>query len=59
MRMGGQEDSKRDYHAAGDCDDLCLELMEHLGWLEDLRPLLENELLPGCSADKLRARLHR
>ena len=53
------ETALRDYHAAGDIDETVLELMEHLGWLDDLAPLLERDELPESSAKLLRERLSR
>ena len=38
--------------AQGECDDIFLELMTHLGWLDDLEPLIE--LLPEKSVARLR-----
>eukprot|EP00934_Nitzschia_sp_Nitz4_P004533 Nitzschia sp. Nitz4//scaffold143_size57137//37508//39165//NITZ4_006517-RA/size57137-processed-gene-0.20-mRNA-1//-1//CDS//3329536455//4523//frame0 len=60
----GEEDEEvnrrsRDYFAQGNCENVCLELMEHLGWLDDLRPLLENDDLPEESARILRAKLEQ
>jgi NAD-dependent deacetylase sirtuin 2 len=49
----------RDYFAQGDIDPTCLELMTLLGWLEDLEPLLSEDLLPDSSADLLRERLEK
>lgn len=48
---------KRDYFARGDCDDMLLELMEELGWLDDVAPFLNT--LPDASARVLRERLER
>ena len=47
----------RDFLAAGDSENVCLDLMERLGWLEDLMPLLEQNELPESSAALLRERL--
>lgn len=52
--MYGQ-DAKRDYFAQGDCDRGLLDLMTHLGWLEDLAPLMDS--LPQASSDMLKDRL--
>lgn len=51
------EERKRDFHAAGDCEETVLELMEHLGWL----PLLEDcvDDLPPSSAQLLRDKLNK
>jgi len=53
------EESTRDYHAAGNCDEVLLDLMEQLGWLDDLKPLLEHHKLPLTSAQMLRERLEQ
>jgi NAD-dependent SIR2 family protein deacetylase len=47
----------RDYLARGDCENVALDLMEKLGWLESLRQLLDQHELPESSAALLRARL--
>jgi len=44
------ETTKRDYFAQGNCEDVLLELMKHLGWLDDLAPLVSNQQLPEASA---------
>jgi len=49
------EESKRDFFGRGDCESVILELMEHLGWLEDLRAVLDD--LPESSRELLRAAL--
>jgi NAD-dependent deacetylase sirtuin 2 len=49
----------RDYFAQGDIDPTCLELMTLLGWLEDLEPLLSEDLLPDSSAELLRECLEK
>ena len=51
------ENATRDYFAQGDCDHVLLNLMTHLGWLNDLEPLLGEEKLPDKSAALLRKRL--
>ena len=50
-------DAARDYFARGDIDPTVLELMMHLGWLDDLEPLLAEDKLPESSAELLRERL--
>jgi NAD+-dependent protein deacetylase sirtuin 2 len=55
----GNRSTKRDYHAAGDCEDVVLDLMEHLGWLPEIGHLAGNGQLPACSAEKLKERLSR
>jgi NAD+-dependent protein deacetylase sirtuin 2 len=42
--------AKRDYFAQGECDAVFLELMDQLGWIDDLKPLLANDLLPASTA---------
>jgi NAD-dependent SIR2 family protein deacetylase len=62
MHLGMEFDpneTKRDYFAQGDCDEVLLELMDRLGWLDDLAPLLEGELLPESSDRMLRGRIER
>jgi NAD-dependent deacetylase sirtuin 2 len=49
--------AERDYFAEGDIDATMLELMTHLGWLNELEPLLEQGQLPESSADLLQQRL--
>lgn len=46
--------NRRDFFARGDCEEMILELMTHLGWLPDLKPLLDHNLLPESSAQLLR-----
>jgi NAD-dependent deacetylase sirtuin 2 len=51
--------AERDYFAQGDIDPTILELMTHLGWLEDLEHLLTDDQLPESSAELLREHLER
>eukprot|EP00522_Entomoneis_paludosa_P008149 CAMPEP_0172453270 /NCGR_PEP_ID=MMETSP1065-20121228/10673_1 /TAXON_ID=265537 /ORGANISM="Amphiprora paludosa, Strain CCMP125" /LENGTH=779 /DNA_ID=CAMNT_0013205449 /DNA_START=165 /DNA_END=2504 /DNA_ORIENTATION=+ len=51
------DDGKRDFFGAGNCDDVLLDLMEHLGWLPELEPLLADQKLPQSCADLLHERL--
>jgi NAD+-dependent protein deacetylase sirtuin 2 len=51
--------TKRDYFAQGDCDAVVLDLMCHLGWVNDLEPLLADEKLPERSAQLLKDMLNR
>ena len=53
------EHATRDYFAQGDCDHVLLNLMAHLGWLDDLEPLLTDDKLPEKSAALLRRRLEK
>ncbi|GAX21198.1 hypothetical protein FisN_26Lh156 [Fistulifera solaris] len=48
--------SRRDFHAAGDCEHVVLELMEHLGWLSLLEDCVDD--LPPSSAQLLRDKLN-
>jgi hypothetical protein len=50
-------EAKRDYFAQGECDAVVLELMDHLGWIDDLMHLLPNKLLPESSARLLEEHL--
>jgi NAD-dependent deacetylase sirtuin 2 len=47
----------RDYFGQGNCEDVVLELMDHLGWLDKLEPLLDRDELPKASAILLRERI--
>uniref|UniRef100_A0A7S2H762 Deacetylase sirtuin-type domain-containing protein n=1 Tax=Helicotheca tamesis TaxID=374047 RepID=A0A7S2H762_9STRA len=49
------EESTRDFFGRGKCDEVLLELMCQLGWLEDLKGLVED--LPEESARVLRERI--
>ena len=49
------DDAKRDYFARGNCEDVLLELMNELGWADDLRPLVENGMLPESSTQLLQS----
>jgi NAD-dependent deacetylase sirtuin 2 len=49
--------AERDYFASGDIDPILLELMGHLGWLDDLKYLLDGDKLPESSAELLRKKL--
>lgn len=51
------EFSKRDYFAQGDIDRVLLDLVEELGWMEDLQQLCEH--LPDQSARVLREKLQQ
>mmetsp|Transcript_11709 Transcript_11709/g.28058 ORF Transcript_11709/g.28058 Transcript_11709/m.28058 type:complete len:575 (+) Transcript_11709:132-1856(+) len=51
------ESHDRDYFAQGDCEDVVLDLMEELGWIDSLRPLLDSNSFPESSAQLLRERL--
>jgi NAD-dependent deacetylase sirtuin 2 len=57
LGMNFGENANRDYFAEGSCENVLLDLMEHLGWLEDLAPLATGDKLPESSSDLLRERL--
>uniref|UniRef100_A0A7S3KX75 Deacetylase sirtuin-type domain-containing protein n=1 Tax=Amphora coffeiformis TaxID=265554 RepID=A0A7S3KX75_9STRA len=56
LGMDFGEESERDVFAEGDIETSLLDLIEELGWLGDLRGLLDGDL-PESSAELLRARL--
>ncbi len=49
------EENDRDFFARGNCESVVLELMTHLGWLEDLRHVVDD--LPESSGQLLREAL--
>ena len=51
------DDNDRDFFARGDCEAVVLELMEHLGWLQDLNDVIND--LPESSGQLLREALRR
>jgi len=51
------ERNDRDFIGRGDCERIILELLQHLEWLDEVRPLLEQEALPPASADLLQDKL--
>jgi len=53
------DSNDRDYFAQGNCENLALDFMESLGWLEDLKPLLDQGEFPESSATLLREHLER
>ena len=53
----GRRTTGRDYFASGNCDDVLLELMQHLGWLPDLESLLGDQQMPESCAALLQERL--
>ena len=53
------DSNDRDYFAQGNCENLALDFMESLGWLEDLKPLLDQGEFPESSATLLRERLEQ
>jgi len=53
------EENDRDYFAAGDCENTALNLIDKLGWIDDLRPLLSRDELPESSSILLRERLQQ
>ncbi len=44
--------AKRDFFAKGNCDEVFLELIQHLGWMDDLIAILD--VLPPSSASLVR-----
>jgi NAD-dependent SIR2 family protein deacetylase len=59
LGMNFGENADRDIFAEGTCENVLLELMDHLGWLDDLAPLVSGDKLPESSAHLLRERLAR
>ena len=53
----GDYDQKRDFFAQGSCEDVFLNLIIELGWLEDLRAKIDQ--LPLESADMVRKRMEK
>jgi NAD-dependent SIR2 family protein deacetylase len=53
------ETNDRDYFAAGDCENVSLDLMDKLGWLDELKPLLYQNEFPESSSTLLRERLQQ
>jgi len=51
----GGSGNKRDFFAQGKCDDVLLDLMDHLGWTADLNRVLND--LPESSANLLKNRM--
>ncbi|MGK3734173.1 MAG: NAD-dependent deacetylase sirtuin 2 [Bacillariaceae sp.] len=49
--------NKRDYFVQGDCDEVFLNLIEELGWLDDLHKQINN--LPPKSANLVRPRYNK
>jgi hypothetical protein len=47
--------AKRDYFAQGHCDDITLDLIEELGWFEDLKAHIDD--LPEESAGRVKAQI--
>jgi hypothetical protein len=44
--------AKRDFFAKGNCEEVFLELIQHLGWMDDLAAILD--VLPPSSASLVR-----
>jgi NAD-dependent deacetylase sirtuin 2 len=57
LGMSFGDEAERDVFAEGDIDPVLLDLVEELGWLDDLRSLLDEGALPSSSMDLLSARL--
>ena len=51
------ENSIRDVFAHGHSDEMCLDLIEKLGWLDDIAGMLEE--LPDSNANMFRERLQQ
>jgi len=51
------ENQKRDFFGSGNCDNVLLDLMDHLGWLPDLEACLADRKLPQSCAELLQERL--
>lgn len=47
----------RDVFVRGDCDDVFLELMGHLGWTDALHEYAQADVLPSASQQRLSAYL--
>ena len=52
-------DPNRDFFAQGECDAVVLELMDSLGWIDELEYLLPDKLLPDPSDALLREYLEQ
>lgn len=50
------DEKDRDYFAQGNCENSALDFMEKLGWLDDMKPLLDQGEFPESSAALLRER---
>ena len=53
-RDGRDSRDRRDVFAQGECDDVFLELMGHLGWKDDLAGLYHVDALPPQSQQRLK-----
>ena len=53
------DSNDRDYFAEGNCENVALDFMEKLGWLDDLKPTLDQGGFPESSSTLLRERLER
>jgi NAD-dependent deacetylase sirtuin 2 len=53
------ERNERDFFGEGDCETVCIDLIQHLGWLDHLKPLLDQNELPDSSTLLLRERLQQ
>ena len=50
-------ENKRDYFAQGNCDEVFLNLITELGWLQDLNEVVDN--LPQSSIELIEAKQKR
>lgn len=46
----------RDYFASGNCDEVLLELMKHLGWVDELKSYYDTKQLPDACIKLLKER---
>ena len=54
------DNGERDVLATGSCDEVLLELMRHMGWLDDLAESLSgSDMLPAASAAFLEKEVSR
>ena len=53
------ESKDRDYFAEGNCENSAIDFMEKLGWLNDMKPLLDQGEFPESSAALLRERFQQ
>jgi len=53
------ESNDRDFFAAGNCENIALDFIEKLGWLNDLKSLLDQKEFPESSSKLLQERLQQ
>jgi NAD-dependent SIR2 family protein deacetylase len=54
-----RQNGGRDFFAGGDCEDIVLELAQHLGWLSDFQAVADRGALPEASARLLQEKLQK